>query len=95
MKITEVDKKLTLSEKIEKIVDRDGCTYIEAIARYAEDNNLTHNKIARMLCKRLRQEVESEAKLGKLVRPETIAKLESSRKQTKKGIKHGGKSKKI
>ncbi len=66
--VKKVNKKPTKSvffDKITKIVEQSSCSYLEALARYAEDNNITDRKMARMLCPKLKEQVEYEVKFSR------------------------------
>lgn len=83
-KETKDEKKTTLYDKIEKIVDKEGCTFLEAISRYAEDNKITQNKVAKMLCQRLQAQIEIEVRGGRMVQVEVLNKFDSKRKKNGK-----------
>ena len=77
------EKRLTLLVVIEKIVERDDCTYLGALTRYAEENKLTINKVAKMMCQKLRMQVEEEVRHSRLVRQETLQKFGVNGRQKK------------
>ena len=71
--------KLTLWDKVTRIVDVEGCSYLEAIVKYSDENKITPRKMARLLCKRLRAAIEKEVKNGNLVRREILEKYFSNK----------------
>lgn len=64
--------KQSLREKIERIVDRDGCSYLEAVSVYMVDNQLTPGKMAKSLCPFLMGQIQEEVRHNRLVKTEVL-----------------------
>lgn len=73
-------RKLSLREKVEKIVEVSGCTYLEAITHYMQENSLPPARIAKALDPFLFSKLQLELKHTKLVQTSVLNQFYSNGK---------------
>ena len=61
-KATKIKASASLFQRLERTVENTGITYLEALARYMVDIGLKPEKIAKMVCPRLRKMLEEDAR---------------------------------
>jgi len=65
-------RRLTVKEKVDQIVVQLGCTYLEAITLFMQENNFTASRMAKSLCPYLFEKLHTELKYTKVIRKNVL-----------------------